>query len=167
MKAVYGLYEHGDSAQRAVDQLRAKGYADRDITVLTSEPREDQQFGHIDAKSNMWWIACGGALVGFAAATSLLLYGETSWAMNVGGLPTVAWWPNLIIMFELTMLGAILSTVITLVFTALWSDRKAELYDPAVSDGLILVGIENPQSDAVSDLQQLLATGPDARIKTV
>jgi len=57
--------------------------------------------------------------------------------------------------------------VITLVATALWSDRKAELYDPAVSDGLILVGVENPQADRVSALQQWLATGADAQIKTM
>ena len=27
-------------------------------------------------------------------------------------MPIVAWWPNIIIMFELTMLGAILVTVV-------------------------------------------------------
>ena len=34
-------------------------------------------------------------------------------------MPIVAWWPNLIIIFELTMLGAILATVVTLFVTAL------------------------------------------------
>ena len=39
MKAIYGLYAHGASAQSAVDRLRAAGVADRDITVLSPEPR--------------------------------------------------------------------------------------------------------------------------------
>ena len=50
---------------------------------------------------------------------------ETSWPMNVGGLPTFAWWPNLIIVFELTMLGAILATVATLVVSARYCQAKA------------------------------------------
>ena len=167
MRAVYGLYSDGDSAQRAVDTLRARGFADRDITILTPEPREDQEFGHIDAKSWMWWIACAGGVIGFTIATALVVYGETAWPINVGGLPTIAWWPNLIIMFELTMLGAILATVITLVVTGLWGDRGGKLYDPEVSDGLILIGIENPREDAIASLQQALATGADARVKTI
>jgi hypothetical protein len=100
-------------------------------------------------------------------ATALLYYTEYAWPLVVGGLPIFAWWANLIIMFEMTFLGAILATVFTLVATALWSDRKAELYDPEVSDGLILVGVENPRADIVDMLHQALATGDDARIKTV
>ena len=45
--------------------------------------------------------------------------------MNVGGLPIFAWWPNLIIIFELTMLGAITATVVTLVVSALLPSRGA------------------------------------------
>jgi hypothetical protein len=167
MKAVYGLYSEGNSAQRAVDRLRAQGFADREITVLTSEPREDMEFGHMGAKNRLWHVACLGGVIGLTLATALLYYAEHAWPIVVGGLPIFAWWPNLIIMFELTFLGAILATVITLVATALWADRKAELYDPEISDGLILVGIENPRADVVDSLQQTLATGADARIKSV
>ena len=87
--------------------------------------------------------------------------------MNVGGLPTFAWWPNLIIMFELTMLGAIVATVITLVVTAGFGRGKGRLYDPEVSDGKILVGVENPPDASVSQYQQALSVSPDAQIKTV
>jgi hypothetical protein len=167
VKAVYGLYSEGQSAQRAVDSLRAQGFPDRDITVLSSAPREDMEFGHMGPKNRFWYIASLGGVIGFLIATALLYYAEHAWPINVGGLPIFAWWPNLIIMFELTFLGAILATVIALVGTALWADRKAQLYDPEVSDGLILVGVENPREDAISALERALATGPDARIKTV
>ena len=165
MTAVYGLYPDGGLAQRAVDELRAGGYAPRDITVLSSEPREDQEFGHADARSWMWWIACAGGLIGFLSATALLLYGERSWPIDVGGLPIVAWWPNLIIMFELTMLGAIFATVITLMVTAIWGDRHRRLYDPRVSDGLILVGIEDAPPDKVEALRRALETGAGVEVR--
>ena len=62
MSAVYGLYPDGASAQQAVDRLRAAGLADRDITVLSSQPMEEYEFGQMDKQSRMWWIACGGAV---------------------------------------------------------------------------------------------------------
>jgi hypothetical protein len=167
VSAVYGLYRHGHTAQRAVDRLRAEGLGDEAITVLTSEPREDCAFSQMHKPTKMWWIACGGGLTGLAAATGFLTYAERSWPINVGGLPIVAWWPNLIIMFELTLLGVILATVLTLVVGALLADRKATLYDPAVTDGWILVGVENPGDDAVDRVRQALQTSDDALVKTL
>ena len=62
--AVYALYPDGASAQQAINRLRASGLTDREITILTAQPMEDYEFGHIDSKSYMWWIACGGGLLG-------------------------------------------------------------------------------------------------------
>ena len=147
MKAVYGLYADGQSAQQAVNRLRAAGLADRQITILSAQPMEDFEFGHIDKHSWMWWIACGGGLLGMAPAFGLTWLTEMSWPINVGGLPIFAWWPNLIIIFELTMLGAILATVIALVDHCRPGRGGGGLYDPEVTDGSILVGVENPAAD--------------------
>jgi hypothetical protein len=162
VKAVYGLYPDGASAQQAVDRLRAAGLADREITVLSSQPMEEYEFGRMDARSRMWWIACGGALVGMASALGLAYVTEMSWPMNVGGLPYWAWWPNLIITFELTMLGAIIATVATLIVTAFLGQGK--LYDPEVSDGKILVGVEHPRQ-AVNELEAALSAPPGSVVR--
>jgi hypothetical protein len=166
MKAVYGLYPDGHSAQQAVNRLRAAGLVDRQITILTAQPMEDFEFGHIDKQNWIWWIACGGGLIGMAAAFGLSWLTETSWPINVGGLPIFAWWPNLIIIFEMTMLGAILATVIALIVTA-GLGRRLGLYDPEVTDGQILVGVENPSDGMVGELQKALETPPGARVKTL
>ena len=167
MKAVYALYDDGRAAQQAVNRLRAAGLTDPEITVLSGRPMEEFEFGNIDKATWMWWIACGGGLLGMASAFGLAWLTEMSWPINVGGLPTFAWWPNLIIIFELTMLGAILATVITLVVTAGLGRGGGKLYDPEVTDGSILVGVENPAADRVADLQKALESAPGARIKTV
>ena len=159
------MYPDGPSAQQAVEGLRAAGLADRDITVLSSQPMEEYEFGQRDKKSWIWWIACGGALVGMASALGLSWLTEMSWPIDVGGLPTFAWWPNLIITFELTMLGAIVATVTTLIVTAFLGD-KGKLYDPEVSDGKILVGVENPVQ-GVDQLEAVLSAPAGAQIKTV
>ena len=167
MKAVYGLYSDGGSAQQAVNRLRAAGIADRDITVISAQPMEDYEFGQIDKDTWMWWLACLGGLIGMAVGFGLTWLTETSWPIVVGGLPIYAWWPNLIIIFELTMLGAITATVATLVVSALLPSRGGELYDPEVTDGSILVGVEHPAPASVSDLETALGAPAGARVKTI
>ena len=167
MKAVYALYDDGHAAQQAVNRLRAAGVADPDITVLSGRPMEEFEFGNMDKATWMWRIACGGGLVGFSVAAGLAWVTEMWWPMNVGGLPTFAWWPNLIIMFELTMLGAVVATVITLVVTAGFGRSKGRLYDPEVSDGKILVGVENPADGSVAQYSQALSVTPGALVKTI
>ena len=167
MKAVYGLYADGHAAQQAVNRLRAAGLKDPDITVLSGRPMEEFEFGNVDKDTWMWHIACGGGLIGLSVAFGLAWITELWWPMNVGGLPTFAWWPNLIIMFELTMLGAVIATVITLVVTAGFGRSKGRLYDPEVSDGKILVGVENPADSSVAQYQQALSVTPGALIRTL
>jgi hypothetical protein len=127
---------------------------------------EEFEFGNLDKASYMWWFACLGGLIGMSIGFFLTWLTETSWPINVGGLPIYAWWPNLIIIFELTMLGAITATVISLVVTALLPSRDGTLYDPEVTDGLILVGVENPAANAVSDVERALGAA-GGRVKMV
>ena len=164
MKAVYGLYRDGHSAQQAFNRLRAAGVAPSNITVLTAQPMEEFEFGNLDKATYIWWFACLGGLIGMSLAFGLAYLTETAWEMNVGGLPVFAWWPNLIIIFELTMLGAITATTLTVVFTALIGD-KGKLYDPEVTDGQILIGVENPPDSAIPDLERSLSAPPGARVK--
>jgi hypothetical protein len=65
------------------------------------------------------------------------------------------------------MLGAIVATVITLVVTAGLGRGGGRLYDPEVSDGKILVGIENPSGDKLEDLEKALGAPPGAVVKKV
>lgn len=166
MKAVYGLYPDGHAAQQAVNRLRAAGLADAAITVLSAQPMEEFEFAHRDKATWMWWIACAGGAVGMSVALGLAWITETSWPIDVGGLPIFAWWPNLIILFELTMLGAIVATVATLIVTARLG-RSSGLYDPAVSDGKILVGVERVGDGSVAELETALGAVRDGIIKTI
>lgn len=163
MKAVYGLYVDPRVAQQAVNNLRAAGIADRDITVISSEPFEHFEFGHRDAKTAMPWIAAGAGITGLLLTYFLLAASQESWPLRTAGMPIVPLWTNLIIIFEMTMLSAILATVITLLVTAGLPSRGSRLYDPEVSDGYILVGVENPP-DAASLERALALDG--ARVKT-
>src|SRR5436305_2893521 len=144
VKAVYALYADADAAQRAVNGLRAAGVADRDITIISAEPVEEHEFSQRDKATWMHAIAGVGGFIGLLVAIWLTTLTERAWPLVTGNMPVVAWWPNLIIMFELTMLGGILATVITLLITAKIPSRQPTLYDAEITDGKILVGVDNP-----------------------
>jgi hypothetical protein len=167
VKAVYGLYADPEAAQRAVDGLRAAGIAEREITVMSSEPIEEYPFSQRDKATWLPWIAGVGGFFGLLVGTWLPSMAERSWPLATGNMPIVAWWPNLIVMFEMTMLGAILATVITLLVTAKIPSRTPKLYDPEVADGKILVGVENPADASVAALERALVTGGAGTLKTI
>ena len=167
MKAVYALYSDPDDVQRAVDGLRKAGIADDDITVISSEPIEEYEFSHRHRATWIHWIAGGGGAIGLALGTWLTSFTERAWPIPTGNMQIVAWWPNLIIMFEMTMLGAILATVITLFITARIPARTPKMYDPEVTDGKILVGVENPNEGSVSAIERALMSPGVARLKTI
>ncbi len=165
MSAVYALYSDPDAAQRAVNGLHAAGVAHGDITVMSGEPFEEQPFSQRDKATWLWYIACAGGLAGLTFSTWLTRMTELAWPLQTGNMPIVAWWPNLIVIFEMTMLGAIPATVVTLVVTAQLGRRMPKLYDPEVSDGKILVGVANPSDASLPDLERALRAGGAAQLR--
>jgi hypothetical protein len=110
----------------------------------------------------MGWIAVAGGVAGLAFASWLTRMTELAWPLKTGNMPIVAWWPNIIVMFEMTMLGGILAAVTTLLVTARLPARKPALYDPDIMNGKILVGVDNAPDAAI--IERALNI-PGARVK--
>jgi hypothetical protein len=165
MSAIYGLYKTPEAAQSVFEKLKAAGVSESEIVVMSSQPFERYPFGSRDHHTAMPWIAVFGAVIGLVGAYVLTSWTQKDWAINTGGMPIVSNWPNLIVIFELTMLHAVLATVITLVITARLGRRLPKFYDPQVSEGKILVGVGNipdPKS-----IEGVLRTGEAVEVKTV
>ncbi len=165
MNAIYALYEDADAAQRAVNGLLAAGVAERDITIMSGDPIEGHELGERDAMTWMPWIAAFGGCVGLLFGTWLTSMAQRAWPLTTGNMPIVAWWPNLIVMFELTMLGGIVSTAITLIVTAGLPGRQPKLYDPEIGDGKILIGVQDPPRESVAGVERALLAGGAGRLK--
>jgi Alternative complex III, ActD subunit len=165
MSAIYALYDDGDAAQRAVNGLRNAGVADSAITVISDQPMEAYEFGEMNRATRIWYIASIGGLVGLVFATWLTRMTELAWPLPTGNMPIVSWWPNLIVIFELTMLGAILATVATLLVTGELLRRRPALYDPRVTDGKILVGVEN--AARAEDVERALVAAGSPQITRI
>ena len=167
MKAIYGLYDTPMDAQRAVDSLRRAGIKDREIAILSSEPLEEYEFAQRDHHSYMTWIAGLGGLIGMTTGYLLTSVTQKLWAINTGGMPIVTNWTNLIVIFELTMLGGVFASVITLLVTAKIPGRAVVPYDPEISNGKILIGVANPKQDSMSTLERALCAAEGAEIRTL
>jgi hypothetical protein len=167
MQALYALYDTGDAAQRAVNRLRAAGMTNEEITVISSEPMEAFEFGHIGRPKWFWHIACAASLCGLLFITWFLRFAQQSWPVNTGNMAITAWWPNLIVGFEVTMLSSVLVTVATFLITGKLARRMPPLYDPEVTNGKILVGVENPRPEKVAELEHALLSTPGASLRTV
>ncbi len=167
MKAIYGLYSDPDSAQHAVESLRRAGVPDDSITVIASQPYEEYEFSHRYQQTWLFWIAAAGGVVGLCIGLGLAYLTETLWPLVTGGMPIVAWWPNIIIMFELTMLGAILATVVSLLVMTELPTIRSRIYDTEVSQGKILVAVEDPQEGQLGNLERTFKASGIAEVKTV
>jgi hypothetical protein len=173
MIAVYGLYPDPDSAERALDSLRRAraelGFAPRDIAIISSEPFEGYRFGRgVDERDHQtimpWLAALGGTLGGFIGF-EFASFTQNAYPLATGGMPLAPLWTNGIITYELTMLGAILTTLVTLAVSARLPNPRTKLYDPEVSDGNILVGVIDPPDRSRPALTKLLLDAGTARVR--
>jgi hypothetical protein len=166
MTTIYGLFDRPDAAQRAFTSLKRTGVPSADITVVSGEPFEAFEFSHRDHSMILFRLALLGGIIGFISAVALTRGTELAWPLVTGGMPVVAWWPNLVIIFEMTMLGAIVTTVVSLLVSTKLPSFRQDLYDPAVSDGKILVGVPLIGGRSEESIRQALSTGSPAAVKT-
>ena len=166
MTAIYGLFDRPDAAQRAFTSLKRAGVPSAEITVVSSEPFEAFEFSHRDHSMILFRLALLGGIIGFLSAVALTRGTELAWPLVTGGMPVVAWWPNLVIIFEMTMLGAIVTTVISLLVASRLPSFRQRLYDPAVSDGKILVGAPLTGGRTEESVRLALSAGGPTAVKT-
>ena len=164
MTGIYALFETPQAAQRAFDGLRAGTVPVQRITVMSSEPLEGWELADHHRETVMPWMAVLGAGVGLVSAYLLTALTQSAWPINTGGMPIVTNWTNIIILFELTMLGAVLATVFTLLVSARLPARLPRLYDPDVSNGRILVGVEDPADSEVDRIERALRAARPERV---
>jgi hypothetical protein len=160
MNAIYGLFPDSNSARRAVAALRAESarlrIEPKGIEIISCEPLEEEGFGWEEQRSLMPWLAPLGALLGGLGGYALSAFTQRTYPLPTGGMPIVAMWPTGIIMYELTMLGAILTTIVAFLVSVRLPSYKKRLYDPEVTNGKILVGVADPDRDFSGEIGQRL-----------
>jgi Protein of unknown function (DUF3341) len=163
--AIYGLFPSPESAERGMSALRAAGVSPGKIVVMSDEPFDDFSFSQTGKSVAMPWLAVAGGIVGGTCGFLLARLTQEAYPLITGGMPLLSSWPTAIVTYELTMMGAVVTTIITLIVTTKLPNWKPKLYDPEVSNGKILIGMIDPSAEQRQDLEKRLRDAGAAEVK--
>ncbi|MSQ10930.1 MAG: DUF3341 domain-containing protein [Dehalococcoidia bacterium] len=152
---VLGVYESADNVADAVSRLRQAGYGDNDFDIYSGTPYPEGSFGEKVAAHRLYLFPLIGALCGFTIALLITAGTQLSFPMVTGGKPILSIPPMLIIMYEGTMLGAILFTVIGVIFESRLPRFDLGVYDTRITQGYIGVIVSCP-TEKEGHTEQLL-----------
>jgi hypothetical protein len=147
-----------DRATDAIEKLRQIGIADRDMSVISGIPYSEKILGRPIAWTRIVQVALGGAVVGFLLAI-FFTFGTVFWyPQRVGGQPIYAVPTSIVVIFEVTMLGLLISTFIGVFVETITPSFGPKGYSPKVSDGYIGIvftcpsDLDSPMHAALKEL---------------
>ena len=145
MANILGLFETADMAADAAGGLGNAGFTQDQWEVLTGSPYPEGAFGEREPKHALFRFPLMGAIIGFSIGLLYTVGTQIAYPVVSGGKPIVAIPPMLIIMYEFTMLGAIIFTVLGLIIESRLPRLGGPgLYDPRVTEGYIALVVDAP-----------------------
>ena len=115
-RSVIGLFTDEDVVADAMDSLREAGYTSSEYELLTGTPYPEGTFGEEETVHKLYRWPLIGAVCGFIIGLFLTTGTQIAYPLVTGGKPILGIPPMAIIMYEGTMLGAIIFTVIGILF---------------------------------------------------
>ena len=161
-RSVLGLYTDEDAAADALDNLRDAGFGDGEYEILTGTPYPEGTFGEAEPKHNLYRWPLIGAICGFTIALLITAGTQRAYPLITGGKPILSIPPMAIIMYEGSMLGAIIFTVIGIIFESRLPRIFMGAYSEKITEGHIGVTVtttEDKTSVAEAALEKAGAEG--------
>src|SRR3990172_4375361 len=135
-ESVLGLFEETGSAAEAVSRLQKAGFPVSDLDILTGSPYPEGAFGEPPVRHRLYVFPFVGAACGLAVALLVTIGTQLSYPLVTGGKPILSIPPMINVIYEGTMLGAIIFTVLGIIFESRLP-AAASVYDPRVTDGYV------------------------------
>ena len=154
-RSVLGLYTDEDTAADAMDGLKAEGYSTAEYEILTGTPYPEGTFGEAEPVHKLFRWPLIGAACGFIIGLVLTTGTQLAYPLVTGGKPILSIPPMSIIIYEGTMLGAIIFTVIGIVFESRLPRLFMGAYDTRITEGYIGVAV-TAEEERIGDAEELL-----------
>ncbi|MEC7884533.1 MAG: quinol:electron acceptor oxidoreductase subunit ActD [Chloroflexota bacterium] len=140
-KSVLGLYTEEDSAADALDNLRDAGFEEGEYELLTGTPYPEGTFGEAEPEHHLFRWPLIGAACGFTGGLIITAGTQMAYPLITGGKPILSIPPMAIIMYEGTMLGAIIFTIIGILFESRLPRLFMGAYSEKITEGHIGVTV--------------------------
>ena len=151
---ILGLFEDANYAAEAGDALKRADISEDDYDFLTDAPYPEGAFGERHESHHLYVFPFIGALIGITAGILLTSMTQLAYPLTQGGKPILSLPPMAIVTYETTMLGAIIFTVLGIIFESRLPKLKMGLYDNRITEGYIgvLVNVEEEKLPEVSGI---------------
>jgi len=146
-KSLLAVFSDLEPAADAIEQLRTLGVGDECMNVISGIPVTEAMLGRPSQWTNVPRLALGGSLIGLLTGIFLAFVSPNMYQIQVGGQGFVPGPPSVVVIFEMTMLGMLLSTFLGVFLDSTFPNYRPMHYVPEVSDGKIAILIECPQAD--------------------
>jgi hypothetical protein len=163
-RSVIGLYTNEDAAADALDALKAAGYSTSEYEVLTGTPYPEGTFGEAEPVHKLFRWPLMGAASGFIIGLILTTGTQIAYPLVTGGKPILGIPPMTIIMYEGSMLGAILFTIVGIIFESRLPRLFMGAYDTRITEGYIGVTVTTDE-DRVGRAEEVLRNAGAEEIK--
>ena len=140
-RSILGLFQETDAAADGVEAVQAAGFAPSEYEVLTGLPYPEGAFGEPHVRHRLYVFPLVGAACGLAVALLLTAGTQLGYPVVTGGKPILSLPPMAVVSYEGTMLGAILFTVLGIIFESRLPRVTGGVYDPRITEGWIGVGV--------------------------
>jgi hypothetical protein len=153
--AVLGLYADPQTAADAMAALQDAGFGPADLEVLTDSPYPEGAFGEHPVHHRLYVFPLVGAACGFIVGLLVTIALQIAYPEVQGGKPLLSIPPMINVLYEATLLGAIVLTVAGVVFESRLPDFGRDPYDARISEGFIGV-LVRPNARVDGGAEQLL-----------
>lgn len=150
-----------EPAADAIEKLRRLGLSDGEMNVISGLPVTEAMLGRPRQWTNVPRLALGGAVGGFLVG-AFLVFTPLLYFVPVGGQPAVPVPPSVVILFELTMLGLLISTFLGVFLDSTFPSYRPMEYVPQISDGKIAVLFRCPAGKRERLTRAMTALGAES-----
>ena len=164
-RSILGLFQQPEPAADAMDGLKEAGFELGTFDVLTGTPYPEGAFGEYVPQHRLFRFPAFGAIIGFTLSLFLTAATQLAYPLVTGGKPILSVFAMLIIMYEMTMLAGVISTVIGIIFESRLPNMKPGIYDTRITEGWIGVVITLDDESKVADAEIVLNKAGALEIK--